>query len=255
MIRVLLVAGALVLGLAASAVLRHDREPWQAGMSGNGFAVVELFTSEGCSSCPPADALVARIQQEDKDLPVYILAYHVDYWDRLGWKDVFSDGVYSDRQRKYAAWLNLSSIYTPQVVVNGRKEMVGSQAGAVYSAIKGALAKGGGVQLSLSGLQLKGGRLDWNCTVEGGKGTLVIAVVERSAVTSVKAGENSGRTLSHVQIVRSLAMSALDGKGNAAGHLAWPVDVAPENGEVIAFLQNEDTGQIVAATRSAVGRF
>src|ERR1700743_2691255 len=81
-----------------------------------GFAVVELFTSEGCSSCPPADQLVARIQQEDKEQPVYILAYHVDYWDRLGWKDAFSDARYSSRQKTYTGWLKIRSAYTPQIV-------------------------------------------------------------------------------------------------------------------------------------------
>src|SRR5580704_2729726 len=113
--------------------------------SGKGFAVVELFTSEGCSSCPPADALIAAVQQEDKDLPVYILAFHVDYWDRLGWKDAFSEGACSDRQRQYAAWLNLNSVYTPQVVVNGRKEFVGSEAGTLRAAIQSGLQQGGDV--------------------------------------------------------------------------------------------------------------
>src|SRR5579859_6695441 len=104
-----------------------------------GFAVVELFTSEGCSSCPAADALVATVQKEDKDLPVYILSFHVDYWDRLGWKDAFSDAAYSDRQREYARWLRLSSVYTPQVVVNGHQEFVGSDAVKLREAISNGL--------------------------------------------------------------------------------------------------------------------
>src|ERR1700749_1590133 len=83
------------------------------------FAVVELFTSEGCSSCPPADELVAKIQKEDNGKPVYILAFHVDYWNRLGWKDVFSSADYSARQQQYARWLKSSEGYTPQAIVNG----------------------------------------------------------------------------------------------------------------------------------------
>src|ERR1700756_3346790 len=71
-----------------------------------GFAVIELFTSEGCSSCPPADQLVAKIEKEVKDRPVYILAYHVDYWNNSGWKDAFSSADYSKRQRDYASWLH-----------------------------------------------------------------------------------------------------------------------------------------------------
>ena len=263
---IIIAVGLLGLTIAGSAHFGRNRnaEPWLAGMTGNGFAVVELFTSEGCSSCPPADALIARIQQEDKDLPVYVLAYHVDYWDRLGWKDAFSDVAYSDRQRQYAAWLKLSSIYTPQVVVNGQKEFVGSEAGTLYGAIKNALQQSDGVQLSnqnvqlsLSGLRLNGGRLEWVGKVEGGtvardKFSIIVAVVQRSATTQVKRGENEGKTLSHVQIVRELGMSALDGKGESSGHLDWPAGIAPADGEVIAFLQNQDNGQIVAATRSAV---
>jgi hypothetical protein len=257
---VLLAAALLGLGFAGRAVLhsKHGGQPWRAGSSGNGFAVVELFTSEGCSSCPPADALIARVQQESKDLPVYILAFHVDYWDRLGWKDAFSDMAYSDRQRRYAAWLNLSSIYTPQVVVNGRKEFVGSEAGALHAAIQSGLEQQGNVQLTLSGLKLDGGRLDWQCRVQG-PGTsahvsVVVAIVERTAVTKVRAGENSGRTLSHVQIVRQLGMAPVDVKGNSAGKLDWPTGIVPGEGEVIAFLQDQDNGKIIAATRSQPGQ-
>ncbi len=106
-----------------------------------GFAVVELFTSEGCSSCPPADELVARIQKEYKDQPVYILAFHVDYWNRLGWRDVFSNAGYSARQSEYAKYLNLPQVYTPQIVVNGKKEFVGSEEGTLRDAIKNSLQK------------------------------------------------------------------------------------------------------------------
>ena len=253
---VLLAVALLGLGIAGRAVLHTKKvgEPWRAGLSGNGFAVVELFTSEGCSSCPPADALIAQVQQEDKDLPVYILAFHVDYWNRLGWKDAFSDAAYSDRQRQYAAWLNLSSVYTPQVVVNGRQEFVGSESGALHTAIQSGLEQQGTVQLALTGLKLAGGRLDWQCRAEGLSGSshvgVVVALVERSAVTAVKAGENSGRTLSHVQIVRQLGMGSLDGKGDGAGKLEWPAEIVPGEGEVIAFLQDRDNGKIIAATRA-----
>ena len=252
----------LGLTLAGSAVLRKKggSEPWRAGFGGNGFAVVELFTSEGCSSCPPADALIAAVQQEDKDLPVYILAFHVDYWDRLGWKDAFSEGACSDRQRQYAAWLNLNSVYTPQVVVNGRKEFVGSEAGTLRAAIQNGLQQGGDVQLSLSGLQLKGSRVEWQYKAGGDVAAMkkhkrlaiVAAVVERSAVTKVGAGENGGKTLSHVQIVRAFELVQLGGALSGAGHLEWPAGVAAGDGEIIAFLQDQEDGKIVAATKAMV---
>jgi hypothetical protein len=253
---VFLAAALLGLGLAGKAVLhtRKGGEPWRAGLSANGFAVVELFTSEGCSSCPPADELVARVQQEDKGLPVYILAFHVDYWDRLGWKDAFSDKAYSDRQRQYADWLKLSSIYTPQVVVNGRQEFVGSEANALHAAIESGLQQQGDVQLVLSGLKLNGGKLGWQCKADGvgahGHVSLVVALVERSAMTKVRAGENSGKTLSHVQVVRACSTAALDGNANGAGQLDWPDGVVPDQAEVIAFLQDRGDGKILAATRS-----
>src|ERR1700709_1958776 len=129
----------LSVGIVATKCISASNKPNTSSksMNGNdGFAVVELFTSEGCSSCPAADDVVAKVQNENNDKPVYILAYHVDYWNRLGWKDVFSDAAYSKRQNQYAAWLNLESIYTPQVVVNGNKEFVGSQESTLRSVIK-----------------------------------------------------------------------------------------------------------------------
>src|SRR5215471_13162766 len=90
-----------------------------------GFAVVELFTSEGCSSCPPADNAVAKLLKEHSS-NVYVLGYHVDYWDNLGWRDIFSNASYTQIQKEYAKAFNLSSVYTPQIVVNGTEQFVGS---------------------------------------------------------------------------------------------------------------------------------
>ncbi len=104
-----------------------------------GFAVLELFTSEGCSSCPPADELLAKIQKESEGKSIYILAYHVDYWDRLGWKDMFSSADYSKRQTQYGQWLHKSSVYTPQLIVNGKAEFVGSSESAIREAIAAQL--------------------------------------------------------------------------------------------------------------------
>src|SRR6266487_818356 len=93
--------------------------------STKGFAVVELFTSEGCSSCPPADAVIAKLSEEYK-CNVYVLGFHVDYWNHLGWKDIFSNAAYTQRQYRYGQIFHLNSVYTPQVVVNGKTEFVGS---------------------------------------------------------------------------------------------------------------------------------
>lgn len=106
----------------------------------SGFAVVELFTSEGCSSCPPADEAVADIQKEYPD-NVYVLGFHVDYWDYLGWKDEFSKAAFTKRQQDYASHFSLSSIYTPQVIVNGEKEFVGSNYNKLKTAVETAITR------------------------------------------------------------------------------------------------------------------
>ena len=223
-----------------------------AGEPAKGFAVVELFTSEGCSSCPPADQLMARIQQESNGQPIYILAFHVDYWNRMGWTDPFSDAAYSQRQNQYAAWFRLELVYTPQVVVNGSKEFVGSQEPSIRNAISNGLQEVSTAQLTLSDVRLDKGKVAWRYQASnaGHNTSLLVAIVQRSATSQVKAGENSGRTLSHVQIVRQLQTAKVDATGSGAGSLPLPADVGTSDEEIIAFLQDNKTGHIIAATRS-----
>lgn len=219
-----------------------------------GFAVVELFTSEGCSSCPPADDLITKIQHEIAGKPVYILAYHVDYWNRLGWKDPYSSATFSKRQNDYANWLKSSSVYTPQIVVNGRTEFVGSQESTLRNAIKNGLKKFSPTHLILSGLQLNGGTVDFNYQLTNAAklSTLVIALVQKEAQTRVLKGENGGRTLFHVQLVRVLKTNTLTDvtKGNTSINL--PVGIDPKSLKLIAFLQNAATGEVTAATQSEI---
>ena len=223
-----------------------------AHVANKGFAVIELFTSEGCSSCPPADQLIARIQQESKDQPVYILAFHVDYWNRLGWKDIFSDAAYTQRQYQYASWLKIQSVYTPQVIVNGSKEFVGSQEPAIRKAISNGLQEAASAQLTLDNVRLDKGKVDWHYQVgnAGHRTRLLVAIVQKSASSQVKAGENNGHTLSHVQLVRQLLTANVDANGNGAGYLPLPAGVETADEEIIAFLQDSDNGHIIAATRS-----
>ena len=104
-----------------------------------GCALVELFTSEGCYSCPPADELVNKLAKENKQ-NVFILSYHVDYWNKLGWKDKFSKAEFTNRQQQYAAYFNKEGVYTPQIVVNGKTEFVGSDEKKLYSTINNAVS-------------------------------------------------------------------------------------------------------------------
>jgi hypothetical protein len=245
--KILILAGLLVASALSFAAFKSSRKA--KTINGNGFAVVELFTSEGCSSCPPADELVAKILKEDQNKEVYILAYHVDYWNHLGWKDPFSSAQYSDRQRHYAQLLRLEGVYTPQIVVNGRTEFVGSNDGNLRNAIRLGLAKAGNDELTLNKANIEGGQLKLQYQTKGtANRELVIAIVQKAAQTNVKSGENGGHVLSHVNIVR--ALNTIDLKqqsGNAAVKL--PQGYNAQGYEVIGFLQNTATGEILSAQK------
>jgi len=216
-----------------------------------GFVVVELFTSEGCSSCPPADELVAKVQHEYQNQPVYILVYHVDYWNRLGWKDAFSNADYSKRQTDYAKSLHLESVYTPQIVVNGQKEFVGSEEGTLRNAIKAGLGKSTSAQIILSDIKSNGSQVtvNYHASSTAKYSEVVLALVQKAAQTQVKAGENQGHTLAHVQIVRDLKRSTTK---NGSNILLIPKGVNPQSLEVIAFLQDTASGEIIGAAKQAI---
>src|SRR5579859_6935835 len=112
-----------------------------------GFAVLELFTSEGCSSCPPADELASRVASQYR-WNVYVLSFHVDYWDQLGWKDIYSNAEYTQRQRDYAQTFYLNSIYTPQAIINGKSQMVGSNEEKLKSTLESELASTSNIRLN-----------------------------------------------------------------------------------------------------------
>ena len=224
----------------------------QQPISRNGFAVLELFTSEGCSSCPPADAVLARVQQKAGNKPVYVLAYHVDYWNRLGWKDQFSDAQFSKRQYQYSRQFT-GQVYTPQVIINGKSECVGSDESAINSSVADALNMPSSNSLKLQG-QLNAGGIALNYQLAGNtdNSQLLIAIVQKHAVSQVKAGENEGRTLAHAQIVRQLCTADLSSAGQGIEHLHLPNAFNTKDWEVIGFVQNKETGVITAAARAVV---
>ncbi len=239
---------ALVLTGAGFAVAAFKDDNKVTKSPTTGFALIELFTSEGCSSCPPADELVARIQKESKDKPVYILAYHVDYWNYLGWKDQFSSAAYSQRQRQYAAWLK-AEVYTPQIVVNGKKEFVGSEEGTLRAAIQSSLQKAAGNDLTLSNIRIDHEQLTAQYqTKENKNNALLVAFVQRSASTEVKGGENGGHTLNHINIVKSINTVTLhQPMGNVA--IKLPQGYNQQSWDIIGFVQNTLTGEVLSAQR------
>ena len=252
--KTLSIAGALLLfTIAFTAFANFNKKHTPGNWGGKGFAVIELFTSEGCSSCPPADELVARVEKESGDKPVYILAFHVDYWNSLGWKDVFSNADFSKRQHQYAQYLNLSSVYTPQIVVNGKKEFVGSEEVTLRGAIRAALQKDATADLTLSDIKADANHLTVHYQTEGAGEhvNLLLALVQKQAQNHIKGGENGGRTLSHVQIVKALQTISLSEKSGTKT-ITLPAGFTPQNFELIGFLQNIHSGEIIGATKVAI---
>lgn len=157
--------------------------------------VVQLFTSEGCSSCPSADAFVAELA---KNPNVIVLSHHVDYWNQLGWEDPFSKVEFSQLQYRYASVFQTRSVYTPQIVVNGKEEMVGSDRGSVYRALEKPFNPSVLVTLN----QTPAG-LTYKLSAAPKDAKVFIAVTEDNITVSVKSGENGGRTLNHSGVVRT----------------------------------------------------
>lgn len=240
---------ALITTLAAAFAFGKMAKPNSAD---KGFAVIELFTSEGCSSCPPADALIAKVQKESAGKPIYILAFHVDYWNRMGWKDAFSDATYTERQKQYARWLKSSQLYTPQAIVNGRTEFVGSEENSLRNAIKNGLQKDAKTTLSLNNMKLTHDKaaLQYRAEGETNNTSLLVTLVEKNATSKVERGENAGRTLSHVQIVRKIQSISLQGHMSGTVNIALPAGFTAEGWEVVAFAQNNSNGEITGATRA-----
>lgn len=215
-----------------------------------GFAVLELFTSEGCSSCPPADELMGKIQKEHMDSEVYVLSYHVDYWDKQGWKDVFSDADYTKRQYEYLKWLG-SSVYTPQLIINGKVGLIGSEETAVRNATKKALSMAATADVTLKAVQ-SGNKITVSHSVNGASknSRLLLAIVQKTAQSSVKRGENANRILSHFQIVHHLHSTALAGNEKGTTTLTLPKGFTTKGFEIIGFVQDSSSGAILGATKA-----
>jgi hypothetical protein len=247
-----LIAGVFITTLSFTACGQVNKSTGNTtGKSaGKGFAVLELFTSEGCASCPPADEVLAQVQQESKGKPVYILAYHVDYWNRLGWKDIFSKAEFSKRQQQYGNWLN-AQIYTPQLVINGTSELVGSDRSAIRNAIAEVLTGVPTDQLVLH-INKKGARLEVHFKTKNASkdSQILIALVQKDAQTKVARGENAGHTLSHVQIVRQLQSEYLDATGEGYAVVALPAGFDIQNWEVLALIQDQNNGGITGAAKA-----
>jgi len=208
--------------------------------------VVELFTSEGCSSCPAADALLLELEriQPVPGAEIISLSEHVDYWNRLGWRDPFSAPAYTERQRAYAQQLG-SGVYTPQAVVNGQQEMVGSKRAALLAAIAAAArAPRATVQATIASGTLR-------VQVSGapaGRTAVLLALTETGLSTQVGRDENAGRLLRHPAVVRELrTLGEVGPAGTFAATPALPQNPQwqPANMRAVVLVQQLPSHRIV----------
>lgn len=234
-----------------SADAQDDSPTSSSTSSSTGIAVVELFTSQGCSSCPPADSVLRQLESvaAKRDLAVHALSFHVDYWNRLGWKDPYSSEAFSNRQRAYASASGSRRIYTPQMIVNGDTEFVGSNRKQAQVAVTSALAQSADATIELAPSGDDSSRtLSVDYSVDGpidGR-VLNVALVQTPPANKVPRGENAGRVLGHVNVVRSFITVAL---GEAAGtaKLELPENLDTTETSLIAYVQNPRTLAISGA--------
>jgi hypothetical protein len=225
--------------------------------------LVELFTSEGCSSCPPADALLAKLDhgQPIDGAEIIVLGEHVDYWDNQGWHDRFSSHQYTDRQSQYCGRLRVDGPFTPQMIVDGTDQFVGNDAGHALRAVQHA-AQNSKVKLTLSQPVVDGRKVSVSvsapaaATTAQTKGDLYAALVDPTDSTEVRSGENGGHRLQHVGVVRSLQRvgSLKDlGAKPVAFNLTAPGDAKPSGMRVVVFAQQSGQGAVVGAVVGTVG--
>jgi hypothetical protein len=219
--------------------------------AGRKAVLVELFTSEGCSSCPPADELLNRLRQETSAHGVEIipLGFHVDYWNSLGWQDRFSSADYSKRQEQYARKLRLEGPYTPQMVVDGAIEFVGNNAARADQAIAQAALQPQSAQIELSFAPQNKILVH----VKAPSGNVMLAITEDNLANKVNAGENDGRVLHHSAVVRELRLLGQlhDGSFDATVPLKPGKDWKLQDLHVVIFVQEAASGKIQGAASTA----
>ena len=216
-------------------------------------ALIELFTSEGCDSCPPADRWLSKLNRGGLGRNAVALAMHVDYWDRLGWHDRFSSAAFTQRQQHEAAMQRTGLVYTPQVVVQGKSYENWSAVNDPSVAFAQINARPARARIELGAVPTNGtAKVDLAVEIGDPKdrsdAVVTVALIQSGLVSEVKAGENAGKRLEHDRVVREWHTGIqVDGKGRVDTHLnfALPADAGPL--ALIAFAENSRTGDVLQA--------
>jgi hypothetical protein len=247
----------LCAGRGGSAV-RAAQASVDAGQVGKVPVLVELFTSEGCSSCPPADALLGRLDREQplSNAKIIVLSEHVDYWNNGGWQDRFSSAALTERQNEYGDFFKLSDVYTPQMVVNGAVQMNGTDGKKIAAALEDA-AVSHPIPLQITSVQVRGKAVSFTLRngmpATPGSVDVYAALVDPEDTTKVGAGENHGRTLQHVGVVRVLDRVSGSSRTQDLGSkpLAFSGSVSGKPGfegmRLVVFVQTKRIGPVLGA--------
>jgi hypothetical protein len=257
-LRPMLVSSLLLFatGLLPRFASGQDSGPQRPGSS----VIVELFTSEGCSSCPPADAVLRQINLKQTSAGQLIvgISEHVTYWNSLGWKDPFSSPEFTERQAVYASHLSPEGPYTPQMVVNGSEQFVGGDVNALQKALRDE-ARRAHLELNILSSTLSSSGLDVKFSVAGvtSRPLDIVAVVTDDADQStVLRGENGGRLLQHVSVARSMVrVATVKGATQQSIHIAFPDGFHLDGGSghhLILFAQEQHQGAIEGAATTAL---
>lgn len=222
-----------------------------------GIIVVELFTSEGCSSCPPADALLRQINgtRTASGQLIVGISEHVTYWNSLGWLDPFSSALFTERQNAYAEAFHLEGVYTPQIVINGTEQIVGSDRAALARAIKNQEKTLSPVSLRILSTTVTGNSLQVRFLAANNGDAhnveILALIVDESDKSNVLRGENSGRTLEHVSVARLIQpIAKLHSAPEQQVQIALPASFRQEPGhQLILFAQAPGNGRILGADR------
>jgi len=214
------------------------------------FTFIELFTSQGCSSCPAADDLLSKtIDQNRNNSSLIAISYHVDYWNRLGWKDLLSKKEFSDRQRNYGNVMNLNSIYTPQMIVNGEYEFVGSNANELNYAIRHTQKNKEKVVFKNLSAIINGRNVTTEFEIYGDykDSKVCVALISKKEETIIYNGENKGKTLINRNVVRYFHDLNADEMGKITFNTNIDLPLVKENFFIVAFVQNNTSLKITGA--------
>jgi hypothetical protein len=219
--------------------------------------VVELFTSEGCSSCPPADELLTHLRQDlsAKNIQVIPLGFHVDYWNSLGWKDRFSSAEFSRRQEQYTQSLRVDGPYTPEMVVDGAVEFVGNDSGQAQRTIREAASQPEIATVKISSAVADHLAVQVKAPVSARESKVILAITEDNLTTQVGSGENGGRTLHHAAVVRDLRPLGRLREGGFEANVPFKLEKDWKRADLraVVFVQDGPTGKILGAASFALG--